>query len=55
MAERLRKECRECRHWHGGYHLQGMRVPSFCNRHNHSQRGDDLACREFADREDTEQ
>jgi hypothetical protein len=27
--------------------IQRLRVPSFCARHHHSQRGNDPACRDF--------
>ena len=43
MADR----CEVCRFWSRGYRLQGFKVPSFCDRHNHSQPGDDPVCGEF--------
>lgn len=42
-----RQTCSACRHWHQGYMIQRLRVPSFCARHHHSQRGNDPACRDF--------
>lgn len=46
--------CRDCAFWHKGYTLHASRVPSFCTRHFHSQRGDDKACKDFNDREECE-
>lgn len=46
--------CDECRFWHKGYMLQRSRVPAFCNRHFHSQRGNDPACKDFAPKESVE-
>ena len=43
----MNNHCDECRHWCRGYRLQGFRVPSFCNKHFHSQAGDDPACAQF--------
>jgi len=53
MADK-RESCDTCRHWHKGYMLHRSRVPSFCNRHFHSQRGDDPACAQFEPRDETE-
>lgn len=47
----MAETCKECRHWRKGYMLHGLRVPDFCNRHFHSQRSDDPACKEFETRE----
>lgn len=52
MARQPRKQCDQCYYWHKGYHVQGMKVPSFCTRHHHSQLGNDPACPEYADKED---
>ena len=46
------KHCTDCWHFQRGYMLQGMRVPSFCNRHFHSQHGDDPVCEQFEANED---
>ncbi len=40
--------CDECRFWSKGYRLQGMKIPSFCDKHFHSQAGNDPACDQFA-------
>ena len=48
------ERCRDCAFWRNGYTLQTLRVPSFCDRHFHSQRGDDKACEDFNDREEYE-
>ncbi len=45
------RRCTDCAHFHRGYRLQGMRVPDFCNRHFHSQHGDDPACGQFEPKE----
>lgn len=42
-----RETCDQCSHWHKGYMLHRSRVPSFCNRHFHSQHGYDPACEQF--------
>lgn len=47
-----RKQCDQCEHWHSGYRLQGMKVPAFCNRHFHSQAGDDPVCEQFTQKEE---
>lgn len=39
--------CTDCRYYQRGYTLQLMKVPDFCTRHFHSQRGDDPACSQF--------
>ena len=44
------ERCRDCAFWRNGYTLQTLRVPSFCDRHFHSQSGDDKACEDFNDR-----
>lgn len=41
--------CDSCRYFGRGYMLQGMKVPSYCNRHFHSQRGDDPACKDYSE------
>jgi hypothetical protein len=43
----MRDRCDMCRFWHRGYRLQSMKMPSFCNKHFHSQAGDDPACKQF--------
>jgi hypothetical protein len=45
--------CKNCRFWSKGYRLQTMKTPPFCDRHNHSQPGDDPACMEFQAKEET--
>ena len=47
----MSETCDTCKHWHKGYRLQGSKVPSFCNRHFHSQPGDDPACKEYESKE----
>lgn len=42
-----RETCDQCSYWHKGYMLHRSRMPSFCNRHFHSQQGNDPACAEF--------
>lgn len=39
--------CKQCRYWRKGYRLHSLKVPDFCDRHFHSQRGDALACAQF--------
>lgn len=51
MAQRQHSTCDACQHWHKGYMLHRSRVPSFCNRHFHSQCGSDRACAQFAPKE----
>lgn len=51
MAQRQHSTCDACQHWHKGYMLHRSRVPSFCNRHFHSQRGSDHACAQFEAKE----
>lgn len=53
MADK-RESCGTCQHWQKGYMLHRSRVPSFCNRHFHSQNGDDPACAQFEPRDETE-
>jgi hypothetical protein len=55
MDRKPHNQCDECRHWHKGYMLHRSRVPSFCNRHFHSQRGDDPACAQFEELSDEEE
>ena len=43
--------CQTCKHFQRGYRLQGMKVPDFCNRHFHSQRSDDPACKQYEPKE----
>jgi hypothetical protein len=40
----MKNECANCRHFHGGYRLQGFKVPSSCNRHFHTVSASDPAC-----------
>lgn len=39
--------CGQCRFWRRGYRLQGFKVPSWCDKHFHSQHGDDMCCEQF--------
>ncbi len=39
--------CNQCRFWRRGYRLQGFNVPSWCDKHFHSQPGDDPCCAQF--------
>lgn len=46
---RVKARCDQCRFWRKGYRLQGFKVPSWCDRHFHSQPGDDMCCAQFDD------
>jgi hypothetical protein len=48
LEDAMRKRCVDCKFWKRGYRLQGMKVPDFCDKHFHSQSGDDPACTEFS-------
>lgn len=48
-----RAACDQCQHWHKGYMLHRSRMPSFCNRHFHSQAGNDPACKDFEPKDAT--
>lgn len=39
--------CETCKFWRRGYRLQGFKVPSWCDRHFHSQNGGDTACKQY--------
>lgn len=45
------KHCADCRHFHKGYRLQVMKVPSFCNAAFCSVSHDDPACKDFAEKD----
>jgi hypothetical protein len=47
-----RETCNDCSFFKRGYRLQGMKVPDWCDRHFHSQRSDDPACKDFNPKED---
>lgn len=47
--------CDTCRFWSKGYRLQGSKVPSFCNRHFHSQQGNDPACKDYDKKEPSDE
>lgn len=46
------RHCADCRHFHKGYRLQGMKVPSFCNAGFCSVSHDDPACKDFAEKDE---
>ncbi len=43
----MTQRCTDCAFWRKGYTMGGFKVPSFCDRHYHSQHGDDAACKQF--------
>ncbi|MDA8251643.1 MAG: hypothetical protein M0Z28_21075 [Rhodospirillales bacterium] len=45
------RHCVDCRHFHKGYRLQGMKVPPFCNAGFCSVSHDDPACKDFAEKD----